>query len=149
MVANQLVYSPENYPSYSGTIYNAENGTSQGTFTGSSPPALSGGLGYFLQSGTLRGITEPGSVVQWSFAGDGTLTGAPIVVNQYVFIGSTSGNLYALDATTGIQVWMQSLGAEVDGAVGGIPYSGLSAGDGVLIVPAGTKVIAYTLSTNP
>ena len=29
------------------------------------------------------------------------------------------------------------------------PMSSLSAGDGLLVVPAGTKVIAYTLSTNP
>lgn len=149
VVANQLVYSPENYPGYNGSIYNAESGGSQGTFSGSAPPALTTAMGYFLQGGTLRGITEPGSVVKWSFAGDGTLTGAPIVVNQYVFIGSTSGNLYALDATTGSQVWTQTLGAEVDSAVGGIPYSGLAAGDGLLVVPAGTKVIAYTLSTNP
>ena len=84
-----------------------------------------------------------------SFAGDGTLTGAPIVVNQYVFIGSTSGNLYALDTATGSQVWTQALGAQVDAGVTGIPYSGLAAGDGLLVVPSGTKVIAYTLSTNP
>lgn len=149
VVADQLLYSPENYPGYNGSIYNAENGSSQGTFTGSAPPAVSGGVGYFLQGGTLRAVTEPGSVVQWSFAGDGTLTGAPIVVNQYVFIGSTSGNLYALNAATGSQVWTQALGAQVDSGVNGIPYSGLAAGDGLLIVPAGTKVIAYTLSTNP
>lgn len=149
VVANQLVYSPENYPGYDGSIYNAESGSSQGTFTGSAPPALTTGMGYFLQGGTLRGITEPGSVVQWSFTGDGTLTGAPIVVNQYVFIGSTSGNLYGLDAATGNLIWTQPLGAQVDSAVGGIPYSGLAAGDGLLVVPAGTKVTAYTLSTNP
>ena len=27
--------------------------------------------------------------------------------------------------------------------------SGLAAGDGLLIVPAGNQVVAYTLSTNP
>lgn len=149
VVANQLVYSPVNYPGYDGTIYNAETGNSQGTFTGSAPPAVTTSMGYFVQGGTLRAITEPGSVVKWSFAGDGTLTGAPIVVNQYVFIGGTSGNLYALDATTGSQLWTQALGAPVDSGVTGIPYSGLAAGDGLLVVPAGTKVIAYTLSTNP
>ena len=149
VVGDQLVYSPENVNGYDGTIYSAETGSSQGTFTGSAPPALTAGMGYFVQGGTLRGITEPASVVQWSFAGDGTLTGAPIVVNQYVFIGSTSGNLYGLDATTGSQVWTQALGAPVDAGVGGLPYSGLAAGDGLLVVPAGTRVIAYTLSTNP
>lgn len=149
VVADQLVYSPENVAGYSGTIYGAENGSVQGTFTGDGPVAVAAGIGYFVQGGTLRAITEAGSVVQWSFTGDGTLTAAPIVVNRYVFIGSTSGNLYGLDATTGSLVWTQSLGAPVDSAVGGMPYSGLAAGDGLLVVPAGTKVVAYTLSTNP
>jgi hypothetical protein len=33
--------------------------------------------------------------------------------------------------------------------VGYYPITGLAAGDGLLIVPAGNQVVAYTLSTNP
>ena len=36
-----------------------------------------------------------------------------------------------------------------DGTLTNAPATGLSAGDGLLIVPAGNKVIAYVLSTNP
>jgi outer membrane protein assembly factor BamB len=61
----------------------------------------------------------------WSFAGDGALVTAPLVVNNYVFIGSSNGNLYALDGTSGAQLWTKNLGAA------------LPAGDGLLIVPAG------------
>ena len=73
------------------------------------------------------------------------------MVNNYVFIGSGGGNLYALDATTGQQVWTQSLGAAIPPSAeyGVVTYTGLAAGDGLLVVPNGTKVTAYTLSTSP
>ena len=87
----------------------------------------------------------------WSFAGDGQLSSAPIAVNNYVFIGSAGGNLYALDAATGAQVWTQTLGGAVSAGSNSYNsvYTGLSAGDGLLIVPNGTKVTAYTLSSSP
>ena len=69
----------------------------------------------------------------WSFAGDGQLAGSPIVVNQYVFIGSASGNLYALDGSTGRQMWQVSPGSAIDSTV----------------YQAGTHVTAYTLSIHP
>jgi outer membrane protein assembly factor BamB len=88
-----------------------------------------------------------------AIAGDGTLVTSPIVVNNYVFVGSTSGNLYGLDTTTGALLWTQSMGAVIPGPENGgyafQAYSGLSAGDGLLIVPAGNTVTAYVLSTNP
>lgn len=149
VVANQLVYSPTDYPNYSGNVDDAETGATAGTFTASAPPAFMAGTGYFLQSGTLRAITQSNSTVKWSFAGDGQLAGSPLAVGAYVFIGSASGNLYALNGATGQQVWQVTLPDPVVAAPNGLPYSGLSAGDGLLVVPAGTKVNAFVLSTNP
>jgi outer membrane protein assembly factor BamB len=148
VVANQLVYSPNGTSGYNGTIYNAETGALSGTYTADSLSAFTSSTGYFLQSGTLRGISVGSNTVEWSFAGDGQLAGAPIAVNQYVFIGSASGNLYALDGATGQQAWQVTLPAPVLQQFV-LPLSGLSAGDGLLVVPAGTKVTAYVLSTNP
>ena len=55
------------------------------------------------------------------------------------------------DGATGSQVWTQSLGAPIQttsaGSLG--MYSGLAAGDGMLVVPSGNNVTAYVLSTNP
>jgi outer membrane protein assembly factor BamB len=148
VVANQLVYSPNEVSGYNGTTYNAETGALSGTYTADSPSAFTASTGYFLQGGTLRGISVASNTVQWSFAGDGQLSGAPIAVNQYVFIGSGSGNLYALDGTTGQLAWQVTLPAPVVWQLA-LPLSGLAAGDGLLVVPAGTKVTAYMLSTNP
>lgn len=149
VVANQKVYSPNGVSGYSGDVFNAETGASAGSYTADSPAAFNTTTGYFLQSGTLRGVTLSNNSVIWSFAGDGQLAGSPIMVNQYVFIGSSSGNLYALDGTTGSQAWQVSLGAAVGASVGAMPFSGLAAGDGLLVVPAGTKVTAYLLSAHP
>ena len=145
-VANQLVYAADTLSGYSGNIFNAETGATEGSYSADTPPALGATTGYFLQSGTLRGVTIANNTVQWSFTGDGQLAGAPIAVDQYVFIGSGSGNLYALDGTTGTQVWKVTLAAPIDTNPA---FSGLAAGDGLLIVPSGTNVTAYTLSTNP
>jgi outer membrane protein assembly factor BamB len=138
---------------YSGNVYDPEAGTLLGAFNYSVLPAVSATHAYALYNSTLQGLTLSNNQVDWSFAGDGTLVTAPIVVNNYVFVGSSSGNLYGLDATTGALLWTQSMGAAVTGPeTGGSAfqaYSGLSAGDGLLIVPAGNTVTAYVLSTNP
>jgi outer membrane protein assembly factor BamB len=69
-----------------------------------------------------------------------------------VFISGTSGNLYALDASTGSQIWTISLGGTMTSGMNGyglMQASGLSAGGGILVVPVGNKLTAFTLSTNP
>src|SRR5262249_23045052 len=131
-VANQLVYSPDQLTGYSGDIYSSETGTSTGTFSASVPPAFTTDTGYFLQNGTLTGVMLSGNLVEWTFAGDGQLIGAPIAVNQYVLIGSASGNLYALDGSNGNQVWQAVLpSAPVTSNLSG-QLSGMAAGDGLL-----------------
>jgi outer membrane protein assembly factor BamB len=143
------VYSPNGTSGYNGSVYNAETGVPGVSYVADGPGAFTANTGFFLQSGTLRGVTLSNNSVIWSFAGDGHLTGSPITVNQYVFIASSSGNLYALNGTTGVQAWQVALGAPVTANVNQLPLSALSAGDGLLVVPAGTKVTAYLLSTNP
>lgn len=151
VVANGLDYAPNNSAGSSGTVFDAETGALKGTYNASVIPAFTSSTGFFLSGGTLQGLALSNNQIMWSFAGDGQLSSAPIVVNNYVFIGSAGGNLYALDTTTGQQVWTQNLGAAVPPSTeyGPIMYTGLAAGDGLLVVPSGTKVTAYTLSTSP
>ena len=58
VVANQLVYSPNNVSGYNGTIYNSETGANVGTYAADTPPTFTVSDGYFLQSGTLRGVSR-------------------------------------------------------------------------------------------
>ncbi len=152
VVANGVLYSPNGTATYSGTTFDAQTGSVLGSYVADNPPAISAVTGFFLQSGTLRAISLASNTINWSFAGDGALVTSPIVVNNYVFIGSSNGNIYALDQATGQVLWQDNVGSAIPPGAGwnaGMPMSGLSAGDGLLIVPGSTKVTAYVLSTNP
>lgn len=151
VVANGAVYSPIGSV-YDGTLYAAETGTVLGTFAADVAPAVTATTAYMLQSKTLRSIAVSNNQVNWSFAGDGALVTSPIVVNNYVFVGSSNGNLYAVDATTGAQLWTQKFSAAIPGSpayAAFLPYTGLAAGDGLLVVPNGTSVTAFLLSASP
>jgi len=57
-----------------------------------------------------------------------------------------------LDATTGAQVWTKNLVAAIPGGEGyatGLPYLGLAAAAGLLVVPNGNSINVFMLSTNP
>lgn len=152
VVANGVLYAPNGFGSYNGMTFDAGTGTLIGSYVADNPPAIGPQIGYFLQSGTLRGITLANNSIRWSFAGDGMLVTSPIGVNQYVFVGSSAGNLYALDGTTGAQVWTANVGAALPRGAGwgaSMPFSGLAAGDGLLVVPAGNTLTAFTLSSSP
>jgi outer membrane protein assembly factor BamB len=153
VVGSGRAYAPISPGGYGGNIYDSESGAVLGAFNYSVPPAVSATQAYVMFNSTVQGIALSNNQINWSFAGDGTLVTSPIVVNNYVFVGASSGNLYGLDATTGSLLWTQNLGAGIESpATGGSAlqgYSGLSAGDGLLVVPAGNTVTAYVLSTNP
>jgi len=84
----------------------------------------------------------------WSFTGDGGLVTSPIIVDQAVIVGSSSGLVYALDAATGAQLWTTNVGSALSSGTGNV-ISALAAGDGLLVVPAGNTLSAFTLSTDP
>jgi outer membrane protein assembly factor BamB len=147
VVANNVLYSLMGGPG--GGIYvNATTGMQLGTFTADVVPAVNSTTGFFLQSGTLNAQTLSGYSTLWSFKGDGGLATSPIIVNQAVIVASSSGRLYALDATTGAQLWTVNAGGAI--SLGGTNViSALSAGDGLLVVPVGNTLSAFTLSTTP
>jgi len=147
VVANNVLYSLMGGPG--GGIYvNATTGMQLGTFTADVVPAVNSTTGFFLQSGTLNAQTLSGYSTLWSFKGDGGLATSPIIVNQAVIVASSSGRLYALDATTGAQLWTVNAGGAI--SLGGTNViSALSAGDGLLVVPVGNTLSAFTLATTP
>jgi outer membrane protein assembly factor BamB len=143
VVANNVLYS------LGGGIYvNATTGAQLGTFTADVVPAVNSTTAFFLQSGTLNAKALSGYSTVWSFSGDGGLVTSPIIVGQAVIVGSSSGQIYALDAATGTQLWTANAGGTIYSGNGNV-ISGLAAGDGLLVVPAGNTLSAFTLSTNP
>ena len=109
-------------------------------------PAFHGSTGFFLNVSTLEARDISSGTLKWSFTGDGNLSSAPIVVNGMVYIGSTGGKLYAVDESTGMNVWTGTVGAPVNrpDEIGiSVPLAGLGAGEGLIVVPASNLVVAY------
>jgi outer membrane protein assembly factor BamB len=110
-------------------------------------------------------VTFPGQALQaesldgtplWAFTGDGQLNTAPLILNsgsdRFVIIGSSLGRLFALDAASGREVWSTNVGAPISGADehnASEPLSGLGAGQGIIVVPAGKALSAYANDQTP
>jgi len=120
-------------------ILKASNGKLAGSYSATQLPAFSGKMGYFLNGSTLSAETLSNHSIIWTFTGDGSLITAPIVDGSYVYIGSSQGNLYALDASTGSQVWSTKVGAPM----GQTEFASLAAGGQVVAVPAGNQLTVY------
>lgn len=148
LAAGRLWVREVSGPAYS---VNPVDGTVLDQFASSiyrvTPPAFLGDTGFFMDRGVLRAsdAATPATPI-WTFTGDGRLTSAPIVVNNHVYVGSSSGQLWALDPATGTPVWSTNVGASIeapDEQNGNPPLTGLAAGQGRLLVPASNTLVAY------
>lgn len=119
-------------------IFDATTGALLGTFPGTTSPVVGTDNAYVMGSGTLQSLAISNQKINWSFAGDGSLVTPAIAVDSTLFIGSSSGKIYAIDAATGGQLWSTSAGAAISG-------SGLAVAGGYLIVPTETGVSAWQL----
>ncbi len=136
-----------------GTIHDSFTGALIGNFIAKNTPVFSGTRGFFLEGpngfgtfGTLRGRDVDTNAVLWSFAGDGTLQSAVLAVNDNVYVGSASGKLYAVNAATGAQVWVTQAGTSipfVDEHNFSQPVTSFASGEGLLVVPTSTTLVAY------
>ena len=111
-------------------------------------PAVTATAAFVLEGSTLRRFDAFLGHAAWSFAGDGTLTSAPIVADTAVVVAGTSGMLYAVDAATGSQRWSAQLPSALDPGNDtfiSVP-SGLAVGEGHLIAPARNTLTAFRLT---
>jgi outer membrane protein assembly factor BamB len=90
-------------------------------------------------------------LLRW-FVGDpyrglgGAFTSAPLVLNDEVVVGSVEGNVYGIKGKVN---WQDAVGQPIYGPNEQDTtqlLTGLAAGQGTLIVPANTKVVAYSVS---
>jgi len=134
---------------YDGDILNAVSGTYVGGFNADFAPAFQGKNGFYVQSNGLNAVNAATNATVWTSApaqGD-TYSSPPIVVNGVVYVGTSQGNLLGYRAGTGKKVISLNMGysiaASETGSVGS-PESGLGAGQGILVVPASTHLIALS-----
>ena len=141
------------------TIFDSDTGTIVGNFNAKNTPAFSGARGFFLDGphgfgsfGTLLARDINTNSILWTFSGDGFLQSAVLAVNNHVYVGSSQGNLYAVDAATGQQAWVINTGESipyVDEQNLSQPLTSFAAAEGILVVPTSTKLIAYDSDTTP
>jgi outer membrane protein assembly factor BamB len=129
-------------------LFDATTGTSKGQLGSGSAPAITDTAVITLNAGLLSSTRLSDLAPTWTFSGDGHLVTAPVVVNNTVFVGSGSGNVYGVDATGGAQLWMGVSPTPInsDSENGGpMPPSGPAAGENVLIFLAGNSLVAWQL----
>jgi outer membrane protein assembly factor BamB len=126
------------------SVLSASTGAIEGSISADAAPAVANGVAYMLSGSTLEAVGGDGlGSTNWTFGGVVT---APIVVGGLVFVGSSGGNLYALDATTGATSWSTNIGVSIPGPDEvdvSQPLTGLGAANGTLVVSAGSTLVAY------
>lgn len=133
----------------------AAGGTLLGSFTAAGATALAPAVDQTTiftlanSPGTLTAQDATTGASHWTFTGDGSLDSAPIVLStpagEFVVEGSSSGMLYALNAATGATVWSTNVGAAIPkpDEHDAVQLTGLTAGQGLLVVPAGNTLSAF------
>lgn len=75
----------------------------------------------------------------WKFPVDGEIHATPVLFNKHVYVATTKGKLYKIDAQYGKEVASRDFAANITGT----PI----VRDGVLLVPAGTKLFGVDVNT--
>jgi outer membrane protein assembly factor BamB len=125
-------------------IYDAATGAVAGT-AGAGTPAFADGAAYFSAlTGGVFAVNAENWGPRWA-AAVGANGDAPLLSANHLYVGSEDGYVAALSRTDGVVRWCAATGQPVVGSTGNVdrPDSGLGAGDGFLVVPAGGSLIAY------
>jgi outer membrane protein assembly factor BamB len=124
-------------------VLDPSTGSVDGAFSGPVAPAVDGDRAYFLIGKNLE-AHDANNTVLWTFAGDGTLDTQPIAGGGYVYVGGSSGMLYAVDETGQVafsDLLPSPLGAATDYVSSS--GSGFAIAEDKLFVSAGTSLYAY------
>jgi outer membrane protein assembly factor BamB len=129
------------------TTFNVSDGAIVSGFAPGARPAVAGGTAYFVSSGVLRAVNIATNTTLWTYTADSTLVSAPLVIDNMVAVGSSSGAVYLLDVATGSLLWNGQAAAGVNTTVEGAALvpSGLGAGSGFLLVPGGTTLTGWKM----
>jgi outer membrane protein assembly factor BamB len=95
-----------------------------------------------MSGGVLSAVGIQSGMLEWSFMGDGSLCTSAVVAGGggQVFVGSSSGNVYELDATTGMQ---KSVNKSATPVTCSTETQSMAVAAGHLLVPAGGTLVVY------
>jgi outer membrane protein assembly factor BamB len=124
-------------------ILDKSSGALVGVFGSVVPPAFDSTNMYTLQGGNLVAVSPSGSPNRWTFK-NGSLDTSPVVNNGVVYIGSSTGRVYGISASSGVRVWSGTVGTAIPGPVTYGIQTGLAIGGGLLVLPAGNVLTAFS-----
>lgn len=165
--AGPYVGAGDNTAYYNGHLYRSESSTPQVDFqlealnsdTGAtayqsiyghvSTPAFFKNSGYLALNNQLYGFSTVDGSVLWSKTLDGNMTGAPLVINGYLYDETGGGNLFVLNPADGTVIDELNLGLGPAGSrtsSGNYEiYQSMAASDGILAVPVGQNIVVLSL----
>ncbi|MDQ6713498.1 MAG: PQQ-like beta-propeller repeat protein [Candidatus Dormibacteraeota bacterium] len=136
-----------------GTILDPANGTALGHFPSRILPAFNGSTAFLLDqnsnNNTLVAWDVNTRTPRWTVAppaGD-LFAVAPVYVNGFVFEATRNGSLVAINASLGSLVWSGDVGTAITGTSNENnpdESTGISIGEGTLLLPVNTALVAYT-----
>jgi outer membrane protein assembly factor BamB len=112
-----------------------------GTFSSTIPPAFAGTMVFYVDAGVLSAMDIASGKPVWAFSDDPGLCGAPAVagVRGQVFVGSSSGTVYELDAATGRRLSSANVGTYNCT----LEVNALAIAGGRLYVPSGNRLVTF------
>jgi|GEM_PF-6598598 len=125
----------------SDALVDTRTGKALGTFVSNTSPAFGHGIELTNDGDTLQATSLLSGTKAWTFTPEGDLLAPGFIVSGTVFVGSSLGTIYALDATTGKLAWSENTGSAF--ATLGQSHFGIAAAHGTLVVTAGEDLIAY------
>lgn len=129
---------------HNGAVLNANTGTLQGYFDSNYAPVFQDGTAFYTESNSITAIDVETGEVYWTAAppaGD-AYSISPIIANNVVYVGTNQGNILGYRTSSGKKVVSNSVGYPISGGEYGWTYAGLAAAQGLVVVPAGTHLVA-------
>jgi hypothetical protein len=135
-------------------VYNPTNGQIVNRYSGFAPAfGYSEAVQAVYNSTTatfqIHAFVPATLATRWTFTEPGTNFGSdPLLADGYVFAEGGNNTVWALRPCSGTIAWQASTGVSVV-PFGGEPLLSLAAGDGYLVVPTGTGLVAFKGSGMP
>jgi outer membrane protein assembly factor BamB len=128
-------------------LLDAADGDMVGGFNTTFIPAFLNDTAFYTDSNTITAVDiKTGNTIWTASPSNGdSYASPPIVVNGNVYVGTAAGNLLAYKSKDGTVVASVAVGAPIsayDGESFASPLAGLSAAQGMIVVPASTYVVA-------
>lgn len=138
VIADGRVYGDD------GVVYAMTDGQVLGSWASDVAPVQAGSHLLTLTSGDLTSVDARTQAPEWSFDGDGAISGQMFVAGTTVYAVSAKGRLYELDLSTGLLKDEHAVPPGYANVPGTYDVTAsMSVGDGMLVIPSGHVVTTF------